>query len=167
MEFLKKELDYKTAGILIGIIIAVMAYPALFQGWAFAGALRKIDQWILAFLVPAYAAAQPFYSEPALGVALRHTRIVIFMLFFILGGFAAAWISKEFSVKSIPNKTIAAEAIVGGLLMGMGIVFITTCNVGTFLGAVTQMGVGAYISAIGIIIGAYLGMLYFKRKMGV
>lgn len=37
MEFLKKELDYKTAGILIGIIIAVMAYPALFQGWAFAG----------------------------------------------------------------------------------------------------------------------------------
>lgn len=163
MEFLKKELDYKTAGILIGIIIAVMAHPVLFQGWAFAGALRRTDQWVFSFLAPAYAAAQPFYTD----VAIRHTRIVVFMIFFILGGLAAALLSKEFSVKSIPSKTIALEAIIGGLLMGIGMVFITTCNVGTFLGAVTQMGVGAYLSAIGIVIGAYLGTLYFKRKMEV
>lgn len=138
-----------------------MAYPTLFQGWAFAGALRRTDQWILSFLAPAYTAAQPFYAD----VAIRHTRIIIFTIFFILGSFIGALLSKEFSVKSIPNKTIALEAIVGGLLMGIGIVFITTCNVGTFLGAVTQMGVGAYLSAIGIVIGAYLGTLYFKRKM--
>ena len=65
------------------------------------------------------------------------------------------------------DKTAVVDGVIGGLLMGIGITMMTQCNVGVFMGAVSQMALGGYLCIVGLLIGTYIGSQYYKKKMGL
>jgi uncharacterized membrane protein YedE/YeeE len=50
--------------------------------------------------------------------------------------------------------------------MGIGIVFISTCNIGTFLNAFCQFSVGAWLTAAALVVGTYIGAKIYEKRMG-
>lgn len=91
--------------------------------------------------------------------------VAVSLTFFIIGGFVAAKLSNEFGIKI--DKSVLPESIIGGLLMGIGIAIMTTCNIGTFLNSFPQLAIGGYLAAVGLIIGTYIGAKYYERRMGL
>jgi len=85
----------------------------------------------------------------------------------IFGAFVSAVISKEFYLR-IPRRLSEWVMItIGGLLMGIGIRLAFVCNVSTFFGLTPQMNMGGYLAISGIIAGAWVGSLAYKKILGV
>jgi len=81
----------------------------------------------------------------------------------VFGAFVSAIISKEFYLR-IPKRLSEWVMItIGGLLMGVGIRLAFVCNVSTFFGLTPQMNMGGYLAITGIIAGAWVGSLVYKR----
>ena len=55
----------------------------------------------------------------------------------------------------------------GGLFMGVVIQLAYVCNVGAFFGLVPQMNLGGYLAIGGILIGAWVGSLIYKKTLGL
>ncbi|RLG58356.1 MAG: hypothetical protein DRN88_00925 [Candidatus Hydrothermarchaeota archaeon] len=160
LQKLKEPLDYRTGAILIAIVLVIMVIP--YRAWAFAGGLRWIDSRIMAlFLGMDFINNNPFWKD----VYYRSPAVAVSLLFFILGGFVSAYISKEFGIKY--DKDTIPDSIIGGLLMGIGIMFISTCNIGIFLNSVPQLSLGGIIAGIGLIVGTYIGAKIYERRMGL
>jgi hypothetical protein len=51
--------------------------------------------------------------------------------------------------------------------MGVGIQLAYVCNVGAFFGLVPQMNLGGYLAIGGILIGAWVGSLIYKKTLGL
>ncbi|NOZ77516.1 MAG: YeeE/YedE family protein [Euryarchaeota archaeon] len=170
---------------MVSILLILMVFPfkspaGLNQGygvaWAFGGGLRYIDEVALnavmggdvkeiqggnaVIYLSDYAKSHPFW-----GKVTSVQKVAVSLLCFVIGGFAAALISGEFGIKF--DKSAVLDSIVGGVLMGIGIAYMTQCNVGVFMGAVSQLALGGYLAVIGIIIGTYIGAKYYERKMGL
>jgi|Deesub1362A_J573_1020465.scaffolds.fasta_scaffold00131_31 hypothetical protein len=166
----KEPLDYKVGGVLISIVLVFLVIPfktetgitlGYGKAWAFASALRWVDQTILTtFIGEKFVLRNPHWS-----IFAGNLDVAVTLLFFVLGSFVAALLSEEFGIRV--DKSSLPESIVGGILMGIGIVFITTCNVGTFLNSLPQIALGAYLAGIGLIIGTYIGAKYYEKKMGL
>jgi len=153
--------DEKKGGILLSILLILVAIPALGygRGWAFAGALRWIDRQVLELTGSGMA-------DSGMWTILKSNAIVAwFLLFFVLGSFVAAKLSDEFGYKF--DRASVSDGVIGGFLMGVGIVFITTCNIGIFLNSLPMLTVGAYLAGIGLVIGTYIGAKIFERRMGL
>ena len=56
---------------------------------------------------------------------------------------------------------------IGGLLMGIGIRLAFVCNVSTFFGLTPQLNLGGYLAISGIIAGAWVGSLIYKKSLGL
>jgi len=166
IERLKEPIDYRVGAVLIALVLVVMIIP--YRGWAFASALRWIDFKVLSLIFgedyvvgPTAAATGPGYWG---AVKAGGPTVTIALAFFIFGSFVAARFCGEFGIKV--DKDTLPESIIGGLLMGIGIVIISTCNIGTFLNSFPQLGVGAWLTAIGLIIGTYIGSKIYEKRMG-
>lgn len=81
----------------------------------------------------------------------------------LFGAFVSAVLSKEFYIR-VPRRLSEWVMItVGGLLMGIGIRLAFVCNVSTFFGLTPAMNMGGYLAISGIIAGAWVGSLIYKK----
>jgi len=74
-----------------------------------------------------------------------------------------AVLSKEFYLRVPRRLSEWVLATVGGLLMGVGIRLAFVCNVSTFFGLTPEMNMGGYLAVSGIIAGAWVGSMIYKR----
>jgi hypothetical protein len=77
----------------------------------------------------------------------------------LLGGLAAALLSREFAVRVAPPGELAKGAL-GGLLMGVGAVLAFGCNVGGFFSATSALSLSGPAMMLGLLAGAWLGLRY-------
>jgi hypothetical protein len=89
--------------------------------------------------------------------------VFIFLVAFVVGSFISAKLNDEFV--NTWDRTTVHYQIIGGFLMGVGIVLITTCNIGIFLNSLPQLSIGGYLAAIGLVIGTYIGAKIYERTM--
>jgi hypothetical protein len=52
-------------------------------------------------------------------------------------------------------------------MMGIGIRLAFVCNVSTFFGLTPQLNLGGYLSMVGIIAGAWVGTIIYKKSLGM
>lgn len=83
----------------------------------------------------------------------------------IFGAFVSAIIAKEFYLRVPKRLSEWVMITIGGLLMGIGIRLAFVCNVSTFFGLTPQMNMGGYLAISGIIAGAWVGSLIYKRML--
>lgn len=81
----------------------------------------------------------------------------------LFGAFVSALISKEFYIRFPKRLSEWVLITIGGLLMGIGIRLAFVCNVSTFFGLTPEMNLGGYLSISGIIAGAWVGSLIYKK----
>lgn len=81
----------------------------------------------------------------------------------LFGAFVGAILSKEFYIR-VPRRLSEWVLItIGGLLMGIGIRLAFVCNVSTFFGMTPEMNMGGYLAISGILAGAWVGSLIYKK----
>jgi len=81
----------------------------------------------------------------------------------LFGGIVGAVLSNEFRIR-FPKRLIDWVLItIGGLLMGFGIRLAFVCNVSTFFGLTPEMNLGGYLSISGIVAGAWVGSMIYKK----
>jgi hypothetical protein len=83
----------------------------------------------------------------------------------LFGAFVGALLSREFYLR-IPRRVSEWVLItIGGLLMGVGIRLAFVCNVSTFFGLTPEMNLGGYLAISGIVAGAWVGSLIYKKML--
>ncbi len=81
----------------------------------------------------------------------------------LFGAFVGAVLSKEFYIR-VPRRLEEWVLItIGGLLMGIGIRLAFVCNVSTFFGMTPEMNMGGYLAISGILAGAWVGSMIYKK----
>jgi len=80
----------------------------------------------------------------------------------LLGAFTAAVFSHEFRIRKPLSSGEYLNAVLGGLLMSLGVVLASGCNWGGFLSAITVLSLHGFLMFVGLIIGGWLGLLYVK-----
>jgi hypothetical protein len=81
----------------------------------------------------------------------------------LLGGFAAALLSREFAVRTAPARELLKGAL-GGILMGWGAVFSFGCNIGGFFSAAAALSLGGLAMMAGLAVGAFFGTRVLLRE---
>lgn len=77
----------------------------------------------------------------------------------LLGGLAAALLSREFAVRAAPlNEMIKGAG--GGLLMGWGAMLSFGCNIGGFFSALSALSASGIGMMAGLLIGGFIGARY-------
>jgi len=161
MEFFKKTLDPVIA--LIAIAVLDVFLFLVVGAWTVGGgetmmtglmakavmgdALDRLPFWRLVF-VPTFGYWKIYIS---LG-----------MLF---GAFVGAVLSKEFFLRFPRRLSEWMMITVGGLLMGIGIRLAFVCNVSTFFGLAPEMNLGGYLAVSGILAGAWVGSMIYKKVL--
>ncbi len=82
----------------------------------------------------------------------------------LLGGLAAALLSREFAVR-VPPRGEMAKGVAGGLLMGAGAMLAFGCNIGGFFSAVSALSLAGFGMMLGLGAGAFLGLRYLVWEM--
>jgi uncharacterized protein len=77
----------------------------------------------------------------------------------LLGGLAAALLSREFAIRSAPASELLKGGL-GGLLMGWGAMLSFGCNIGGFFSALSALSLSGIAMMLGLGIGAYLSTRY-------
>lgn len=77
----------------------------------------------------------------------------------LLGGFAAALLSREFSIRPAPALELFKGAL-GGLMMGSGAMLSFGCNIGGFFSALSALSLSGLAMMLGLGAGAFLGSKY-------
>ena len=81
----------------------------------------------------------------------------------IIGALASAVFSGEFKVR-IPRSPIRyAQSLIGGGVMGYGAGLGLGCTLGAFFSAVPSLAVNGWVYALGLTIGAFIGVKIIKR----
>jgi hypothetical protein len=105
----------------------------------------------------------PFWSL-VFPVSADYWKIYI-SLGMLFGAFVGALLSREFYLR-IPRRVSEWVLItIGGLLMGVGIRLAFVCNVSTFFGLTPEMNLGGYLAISGIVAGAWVGSLIYKKML--
>ena len=82
----------------------------------------------------------------------------------LVGGCAAALLSREFAVRVPPSGEMVKGAT-GGLLMGVGAVLAFGCNIGGFFSALSALSLSGFAMMLGLGAGAFLGLRYLIWEM--
>ena len=85
----------------------------------------------------------------------------------LFGAIVSAIASKEFFLRFPRRLSEWVMITIGGLLMGFGIRLAFVCNVSTFFGLTPEMNMGGYLAISGIVAGAWVGSLIYKRILGL
>ena len=84
----------------------------------------------------------------------------------IVGSFIAAFKSKEFILRFPKNMSNWIKAIVGGILIGIGVTLAPgTCST-VFIMGIPMLSVNSFLSAAGIFIGAYISYRFAVKREG-
>jgi uncharacterized membrane protein YedE/YeeE len=83
----------------------------------------------------------------------------------LLGGFAAALLSREFAVRTAPARELLKGAL-GGMLMGWGAVFSFGCNIGGFFSAAAALSLSGVAMMAGLAVGAFFGTRFLLWEVG-
>ena len=81
----------------------------------------------------------------------------------LFGAVVGAVASREFYLRFPRRLSEWVLITIGGLLMGFGIRLAFVCNVSTFFGLTPEMNLGGYLSITGIIAGAWVGSMIYKK----
>ncbi len=81
----------------------------------------------------------------------------------LFGAFIAALLAKEFRIRAPRRLGDWVMITIGGLMMGFGIRFAFVCNVSTFFGLTPEMNLGGYLAISGIVAGAWVGSMIYKK----
>jgi uncharacterized membrane protein YedE/YeeE len=81
----------------------------------------------------------------------------------LLGGFAAALLSREFAVRPAPARELGKGAL-GGFLMGWGAMLAFGCNIGGFFSALSALSASGLAMMGGLVIGAFVATHYLIRE---
>lgn len=77
----------------------------------------------------------------------------------LLGGLAAALLSREFAIRSAPPKEIVKGAV-GGLMMGIGAMLSFGCNIGGFFSALSALSASGLAMMAGLMAGSFAATRY-------
>lgn len=83
----------------------------------------------------------------------------------LFGAFVGAALSGEFHLRMPRRASEWLLITIGGLLMGIGIRMAYICNVSTFFGLLPEMNMGGYLAISGIIAGAWVGSLIYRKML--
>jgi hypothetical protein len=159
LEFFKKTLDPVVALSAIAILNIFMF--VIIGSWTVGGGETMMTGLIAEAFMGDDLKRLPFWNlvfQPDAGYWKLY--ISLGMLF---GGAVGAVLSGEFRIRA-PKRLIDWVLItIGGLLMGFGIRLAFVCNVSTFFGLTPEMNLGGYLSITGIIAGAWVGSMIFKK----
>ena len=160
MEFFKKTLDPVIA--LIAIAVLDIFLFLIVGAWTVGGGETMMTGLAAQAVLGVETVDRlPFWKlvfPPDLGYWKIY--ISFGMLF---GAFVSAILAKEFYLRVPKRMSEWVMITIGGLLMGVGIRMAFVCNVSTFFGLTPQMNLGGYLATTGIIAGAWVGSLIYKR----
>ena len=161
MEFFKKTFD---PVISLAIISVLNIFLFLTVGaWTVGGGETMMTGLIAEFFLGDELARIPFWDlvfKPDAG----YWKIYI-SLGMLFGALIGALLSKEFYWRVPKHLSEWVMITIGGLLMGVGIRLAIVRNVATFFGLTPQMNLGGYLSMTGIIAGAWVGSIIYKKVL--
>lgn len=162
MELFKKTMDPVVALTVIALLDIFMFL--VIGAWTVGGGETMMTGLIAQWFLGDELARIPFWQvvfEP--DASYWKIYISLGMLF---GAIVGAVLSKEFYWRLPRHLSEWIMITVGGLLMGIGIRLAFVCNVSTFFGLTPEMNLGGYLSISGIIAGAWVGSLIYKKVLG-
>ncbi|TCS60608.1 YeeE/YedE thiosulfate transporter family protein [Varunaivibrio sulfuroxidans] len=159
MDFFKKTLDPVIA--LAAIAILDIFLFLVVGAWTVGGGETMMTGLIAKFFLGDTLKQIPFWDlvfkpDPT------YWKIYISLGMFF-GAFVGALLSKEFYLRFPRRISEWALITIGGLLMGIGIRLAFVCNVSTFFGLTPEMNLGGYLAISGIIAGAWVGSMIYKK----
>lgn len=163
MEFFRKTLDPVIALAAIAIL-DIFLFLQL-GAWTVGGGETMMTGLIAEFFMGDEIRRIPFWQlvfEPDAG----YWKIYI-SLGMLFGAVVGAVMSGEFFIRYPRRLSEWIMITIGGLLMGIGIRLAFVCNVSTFFGLTPELNMGGYLAISGIIAGAWVGSLLYKRLLGV
>jgi len=81
----------------------------------------------------------------------------------VLGSAVTARSRGEFRFHLPPTVSLALQALVGGLIMGIGARLAYGCNVGGMLGGISSFSLHGWVYLVALSAGAYLGVQLLRR----
>lgn len=81
----------------------------------------------------------------------------------LVGGLAAALLSREFAIRPAPRREICKGAL-GGLLMGAGAMLSFGCNIGGFFSALSALSASGLAMMAGLMLGAFAASRLIVRE---
>ena len=159
MEFFKKTLDPVIA--LIAIAVLDVFLFLIVGAWTVGGGETMMTGLIAKAIIGDEIKRLPFWNlvfEPSFG----YWKIYI-SLGMLFGAFVGAKLSNEFYLRMPRRLSEWVMITIGGLLMGIGIRLAFVCNVSMFFGLTQEMNLGGYLAISGIIAGAWIGSLIYKK----
>ena len=163
MDFFKKTLDPTIALATIALFDVFLFL--LIGAWTVGGGETMMTGLIAEVLMGDALHAIPFWQlvfVPDGG----YWKIYI-SLGMLFGAVVGAVASKEFFIRFPRRLSEWVLITIGGLLMGVGIRLAFVCNVSTFFGLTPELNLGGYLAISGIIAGAWVGSLIYKKTLGM
>jgi hypothetical protein len=81
----------------------------------------------------------------------------------VAGALASALFAREFKLRIPQTPVRYVQSIVGGVIMGYGAGLGLGCTLGAFFSAVPSLALSGWVYAVGLAVGAYLGVQWIKR----
>ncbi|MCS7101608.1 MAG: YeeE/YedE family protein [Burkholderiaceae bacterium] len=161
MELFRKTLDPVIAMAAIAILDIFLFL--LIGAWTVGGGETMITGLIAQAILGEDLQRIPFWSV-VFPPHADYWKIYI-SLGMLFGAFLGALLSGEFHLR-VPRRVSEWLLItIGGLLMGIGIRMAYICNVSTFFGLLPEMNLGGYLAISGIVAGAWVGSLIYKKLL--
>lgn len=159
MEFFKKTLDPVVA--LAAIAVLDIFLFLIVGAWTVGGGETMMTGLMAQAVLGDDLERIPFWSlvfqpDPA------YWKIYI-SLGMLFGAFVGAVASNEFYLRMPRRLSEWVMITIGGLLMGFGIRLAFVCNVSTFFGLTPELNLGGYLAISGIVAGAWVGSLIYKK----
>ena len=142
----KQGWNWWVTGIAVGIV-GLMAFP-IFKNYA----LGVSGGWF------------SFLNTLITGEANNLNWFAFLVMGIIVGAAISALIAGEFKLRAPTGKRILQQFI-GGLIMGIGAIIGTACNIGHILTGIPQLSVGSIVGGMFIILGCWVAAyLMFMRE---
>ncbi|MEK6776848.1 MAG: YeeE/YedE thiosulfate transporter family protein [bacterium] len=152
-----EEWSGTVAGVLLGFLIVLIF--AWGRTWGVQGGLTNWGDWFN-YLIG--LSKHLGISDPPESPIRNSTSLMSIGLLF--GAFAAALMSRQFSIR-VPPPLEMVKGVIGGTLMGIGATLSMGCNVGGFITPVTSFNMSGWGMWFGMIIGAALGIRILLWEM--
>ncbi|MBW7849948.1 MAG: YeeE/YedE family protein [Rhodospirillales bacterium] len=161
MEFFKKTLDPIVA--LAAIAVLDLFLFLIVGSWTVGGGETMMTGLLAKIFLGEEIARIPFWNLVFVPDAGYWKIYISLGMFF--GAFMGAVISKEFYLRFPRRLSEWVLITIGGLLMGVGIRLAFVCNVSTFFGLTPELNLGGYLAISGILAGAWVGSMIYKKML--
>jgi formate dehydrogenase gamma subunit len=156
------------AGTGLGLTL-LASFVVLGDGLGASGAFTRYVTAAVAWLAPAYAAANPYWSTYLdSGQSPLLDNLVFELIGVAIGGFVSGWLAHrvKFTVDKGPRistRTRYALALGGGILTGIGARLARGCTSGLALSGGAVLSVGAFVFMMCVFGAGYFGAWLLRR----